>query len=109
MRRVAAALVILIGLPIVALGFYGRYGNPGEPDAPIARLGSAIHRTRSTIFTPPWPRSRSHLIAHPEDGLGFKVVAPAYMRLGRYNDAVKAFSEALRLLGDNPGDARRLW
>ena len=43
-----------------------------------------------------------HLIKAPDDGQGYLVVAPAYMRLGRYDDAVKAYSEALRLLGDNP-------
>jgi len=43
-----------------------------------------------------------HLIAAPNDGEGYRVIAPAYMRLERYEDAAKAYAEALRLLGDNP-------
>jgi cytochrome c-type biogenesis protein CcmH len=98
-RQVAAALVVLVGVPIVALGFYGRYGSPNEPDEPIAaRLSNpAVNNDLYAAVA----KIESHLIAHPNDGLGFKVIAPAYMRLGRYNEAVKAFSEALRLLGDN--------
>ena len=46
-----------------------------------------------------------HLIAHPDDGKGWAVVAPVYMRLQRYDDAARAYSEALRLLGEDP--ARR--
>jgi cytochrome c-type biogenesis protein CcmH len=87
-------------VPLVALGFYGRYGNPGEPDEPIAaRLSDPSHVDDLYAAV---AKIESHLIARPNDGLGFKVVAPAYMRLGRYDDAVRAFSEALRLLGDNP-------
>ncbi len=43
-----------------------------------------------------------HLIAHPDDGKGWAVVAPVYMRLERYDDAAHAYSEALRLLGEDP-------
>jgi len=99
-RRLPAALMILIGVPLVALSFYGRYGNPREPDEPIAaRLSDPSHVNDLYAAV---AKIESHLIAHPNDGLGFKVIAPAYMRLGRYDDAVKALSEALRLLGDNP-------
>ena len=37
--------------------------------------------------------------ANPEDGRGWEVLGPVYMRLGRYDDAVKARKNALRLLG----------
>ena len=99
-RRVAAAVIILVGVPLVALGVYSRYGNPNEPDEPIvARLSNPS--VNDDLYAAV-AKIESHLIAHPNDGPGFKVVAPAYMRLGRYDQAVKAFSEALRLLGDNP-------
>ena len=41
----------------------------------------------------------AHLEQNPEDGRGWEVVGPVYMRLGRYDDAVKARRNALRLLG----------
>jgi len=100
MRRRAAALVIVIGVPLVTLGFYARFGNPQARDEPIlARLNDP---SRSDDLGAAVAKIEAHLIAHPEDGLGFKVVAPAYMRLARYDEAVKAYGEALRLLGDNP-------
>jgi cytochrome c-type biogenesis protein CcmH len=98
-RRRVAALAVLIGVPLVALGLYSRLGSPDERDQPIqARLadpatGGDLNAAVAKI--------EAHLIAHPEDGRGFKVIAPVYLRLGRYDDAVKAYSEALRLLGED--------
>jgi cytochrome c-type biogenesis protein CcmH len=42
---------------------------------------------------------------HPQDGRGWEVVAPVYLRMGRAEDAVRAYQAALRLLGH---DADRL-
>ena len=44
-------------------------------------------------------RVEAHLNEHPDDGRGWEVIAPVYMRLGRYTDAAKARANALRLLG----------
>ena len=41
------------------------------------------------------------MIAKPDDGKGWAVIAPVYMRLERYDDAAHAYSEALRLLGED--------
>ena len=59
--------------------------------------------------TPPEQRSieelvapvEAHLESNPDDGRGWEVLAPVYARLGRYDDAVKARRNALRLLGAN--------
>ena len=40
-----------------------------------------------------------HLSRHREDGRGWEVSAPVYLRLGRFDDAVKARRNALRLNG----------
>ena len=39
---------------------------------------------------------------HPEDGRGWDVIGPVYLRLGRYGDAAKAFQQAVRLQGESP-------
>ena len=44
-------------------------------------------------------RVEAHLEQNPEDGRGWEVLGPVYMRLGRYDDAVKARKNVLRLLG----------
>lgn len=41
----------------------------------------------------------AHLERNPDDGRGWDVVAPVYMRMGRYTDAVRARANAVRLLG----------
>jgi cytochrome c-type biogenesis protein CcmH len=45
-------------------------------------------------------RVEQHLREHPQDGKGWDVVAPVYLRLGRYADAAHAFAEANRLEGE---------
>ncbi len=42
-------------------------------------------------------RVESHLERNPDDGRGWEVIAPVYLRLGRFEDAVKARRNALRL------------
>ena len=44
----------------------------------------------------------ARLIAKPDDGKGWAVIAPVYMRLERYADAAHAYAEALRLVGEDP-------
>ena len=44
----------------------------------------------------------AHLAAKPDDGQGWAVIAPVYMRLERYADAAHAYAEALRILGEDP-------
>ena len=44
----------------------------------------------------------ARLAAKPDDGKGWAVIAPVYMRLERYADAAHAYAEALRLLGEDP-------
>jgi cytochrome c-type biogenesis protein CcmH len=42
----------------------------------------------------------THLKANPDDGRGWEVIAPVYLRLGRFDDAVKARRNALAALGE---------
>jgi cytochrome c-type biogenesis protein CcmH len=41
-----------------------------------------------------------HLAHNPQDGRGWEVLAPIYLQAGRVDDAVKARTSALRLLGE---------
>ena len=44
-------------------------------------------------------RVETHLAAHPEDGRGWELLGPVYLRLGRVEEAETAFANALRILG----------
>jgi len=97
-RRIAAALVAIV-IPIVALALYADLGRPDLPDAPLAgRLAEAksADRVEAAIA-----RMEAHLTASPDDAKGWAVIAPVYMHLGRFDDAVAAFREILRLDGES--------
>src|SRR5947209_3356870 len=97
-RFAAAAAITLI--PALTLGLYGRFGRPDLPDAPLAaRLEPAD--PGQTDLAAAIVRIEAHLREHPEDGRGWEVIAPLYLRLGRAEEARRAFAEAIRLLGDS--------
>jgi cytochrome c-type biogenesis protein CcmH len=96
-RRRAVAVVALVVLPFGAAAFYLALGSPSLPDQPLApRL--AASRSDTSIDTL-IAKVEDHLSHHPEDGRGWEVIAPVYLRLGRLDDAVKARRNALRLNG----------
>jgi cytochrome c-type biogenesis protein CcmH len=96
-RRRAAAVAALILLPLGAAGFYLTLGSPelvGQQQA--ARRDSSPEQSSIVELV---GRVEAHLEQSPEDGRGWELLGPVYMRLGRYDDAVKARQNALRLLG----------
>jgi cytochrome c-type biogenesis protein CcmH len=98
-RRRAAALTMLIALPALAAALYLKLGSPDLPGEPLASRAAAPmqDRTLDTLVA----QVEAHLAKNPDDGRGWEVVAPVYMRLGRFEDAVKARRNALRLNGAN--------
>lgn len=90
-------------LPALGLLIYQATGSP--------RLPSQPHDAR--VAQKPVPNSIDDLVArveerlreHPEDGQGWDVLAPVYMRQERFREAADAFARAIRLLGPN---AKRL-
>jgi cytochrome c-type biogenesis protein CcmH len=96
-RRRATAVAALAALPLGTLGLYLWLGSPGVPGEPLAARLQAPpeQRTLATLIG----QVEQHLARNPEDGRGWEVLAPVYMRLGRFDEAVKARRNALRLLG----------
>jgi cytochrome c-type biogenesis protein CcmH len=96
-RRRAISLVALIILPLSASALYLAFGSPGLPGMPLASRNAQAPETRSIESMV--AQVEAHLERNPEDGQGWEVLAPVYMRAGRFTDAVRARSNALRLLG----------
>ncbi|MGV3635324.1 MAG: c-type cytochrome biogenesis protein CcmI [Pseudorhodoplanes sp.] len=96
-RRRAAALIALILLPVLAGALYIRWGSPQLPGAPLAGRMDAPLQNRSIESMV--AQVEAHLEKNPDDGQGWQVVAPVYMRMGRFNDAVRARAQTIRLLG----------
>jgi len=96
-RRRAVAIVALLLLPFGAGAIYLALGSPDMPDRPLAAR-TVLPPDQAQIMELV-ARVETHLEANPEDGRGWEVLAPVYMRMNRYADAVKARRNALRLLG----------
>ena len=96
--RIAAAVLIAVGLPAIAFPLYARLGQPALSDEPLASRQTAPQIDIAAAVA----AVEKRLIEKPDDGKGWAVIAPVYMRLERYSDAAHAYSEALRLLGEDP-------
>jgi cytochrome c-type biogenesis protein CcmH len=97
LRRQMAAVVALVAMPLIAAGLYLTLGSPQLPGQPLASRDTAPlqERTLDRLVA----NVEAHLERNPEDGRGWEVVGPVYMRLERFDDAVKARRNSLRLNG----------
>jgi cytochrome c-type biogenesis protein CcmH len=78
---------------------YLTVGAPAIPDSPLAaRQNAALADQDPAILL---ARVEAHLATAPEDGQGWTVIAPVYARLGRHEDAAKAYANTLRILGSD--------
>ncbi len=93
-RRIPALVIAVIAIPLVAASFYALLGSPELPGEPAASR-VAQQNDISTLIA----RVEARLEENPDDGRGWEIIAPIYMRLERYDDAVKARRNAMRVLG----------
>lgn len=93
-RRRASSALALSCVPLLALLVYGAYGSPGQPDQPLAARLQADPSQQD--FSLALSRIETHLANNPTDGKGWSVIAPVYLRQGRYDDAASAFASAIR-------------
>jgi cytochrome c-type biogenesis protein CcmH len=102
-NRLAAVALVVIGVPAIAFPLYAMLGQPQMRDEPLASRPPATQAAGDIEAAV--AGVEKHLIEAPDDGKGWAVLAPIYLRMERYEDAAHAYSEALRLLGEDP--ARR--
>lgn len=97
LRRCTAAAALIL-LPLGAVAIYLALGSPLLPSEPLAaRLANPpAERSIDTLVA----QVEAHLERNPQDGRGWEILAPVYLRLGRFDDAVKARESALRFNGE---------
>jgi len=99
-RLLVSAAVLAV--PVLGWGAYAVLGSPALPDQRLeARLAKSPAESSMDELV---ARAELHLRQNPQDGRGWDVLAPIYLRLGRNDDAVTAFRNAIRLDG---GSAQR--
>lgn len=98
LRRVAA-VIALVGLPILAIATYLPLGSPRLGDFPLAERarGEDGKQPLESLVA----QVEQHLEKNPTDGRGWTVLAPVLARLGRFDDSVRAFRNAITYAGEN--------
>ncbi|MAM09496.1 MAG: c-type cytochrome biogenesis protein CcmI [Rhizobiaceae bacterium] len=87
----AAILVLMVGSALL----YPILGTPGAPDQPLAARMNADEPDLAVLVA----RVEQHLAENPEDGRGWDVIAPIYLREGRFEAAENAYANAIRVSG----------
>ncbi len=92
-RAVLGVVAVLV--PLSAIFGYLVWGNPAMPDMALATRNDRdpAEQTVEQLIG----RAEAQLAKNPNDIRGWVVVAPIYMRMGRIDDAVIAWRNALRI------------
>ena len=98
--RRAAAAIGLLTIAVAGVGLYAAIGLPGYPDQPLVARKSAPPDQMDIMAAV--AKIEAHLASNPDDARGYEVIAPVYMRIGRFADAAKAWGESIRLSGATP-------
>ena len=97
-RRITA-IAGLVLLPASALALYLVVGSPDLPGEPLAlrrQTPSEASNVQNMVA-----QVEDHLTRDPNDGRAWEVLAPVYMRIGRFDDAVRAWNNVIALNGSN--------
>jgi cytochrome c-type biogenesis protein CcmH len=97
--RRAVAVIAFAGLPLIAVAFYLPLGSPKLPDFPLAERAQAP--AASQPLDNLVAQVEAHLEKNPTDGRGWTVLAPVLAKLGRFDDAIRAYRNSIRINGDS--------
>ncbi len=96
-RKTAIALLLL--LPILALLGYGLLGNPHalDPAETVAKPQMTPEQIDAMVS-----KLAERMKVNPDDPKGWLMLARSYKQLGRYAEAVEAFSHAEKVVNEEP-------
>ena len=87
----AVGFAAVLSVPLVSWGLYAALGSPDMPSQPLAaRL--AVDPAKQPVDQL-IARAEAHLQQFPDDGRGWDVLAPVYIRMGRYDDCIVAYQQ----------------
>jgi len=99
--RRAAAVMALVGLPLLAAAVYFPLGSPNLRDFPLAQRARAPDPAMASSLEAMVAKVEQHLKENPTDGRGWAVLAPVLVKLGRYDDAVRAYRNSITYDGES--------
>ncbi|MDF1607265.1 c-type cytochrome biogenesis protein CcmI [Hoeflea sp. YIM 152468] len=98
--RRAAVIGMAVFMPLAAVTAYIELGQPGLGQLPLsARLQAEPPTSDIAALV---ARAEQHLAENPDDGRGWDVLGPIYLRTGRHAESAAAFQKAISLLGPSP-------
>lgn len=93
------AMISFAFIPLFSIYAYTQFGASGSPDLPLqARLNKD---PRGQSVQELVQRAENQLARNPDDGRGWKIIAPIYVRLNRLDDAENAYRNAIRVIGED--------
>jgi cytochrome c-type biogenesis protein CcmH len=98
-QRVLALAGAVIAVPLIAISLYKQLGSPDLAGGEAVASRESESDKQAAPVAELIIRIEQHLKENPKDSRGWEVIAPVYMRLGRYGDAVRARRNLLDLLG----------
>ena len=98
-RHRGAALLVASVVSLTAIALYAKVGHPNEPDEPLS-----VRAAGRDDFASAMAKMEAHLDGNPDDGRGSELIAPIYLKTGRFDAAARALRNAIRVLG--PTSAR---
>jgi cytochrome c-type biogenesis protein CcmH len=96
-RRRSVAIAAMALLSIGTASLYLTLGSPSLPGQPLSARKDGAPPIEALLA-----QVEARLAQNPDDGRGWEVIAPVYLRLGRFDDAVNARRKALALNGETP-------
>jgi cytochrome c-type biogenesis protein CcmH len=93
-------LAIVAVLVVLPLGPASLYVALGSPNIPVQSAFARVNGPQGDNIADLVGKVEAHLAQNPGDGRGWELLAPVYMRLGRFDDAVAARRKALALNGE---------
>lgn len=96
-----AAVTVLV-VPVASWIVYGQLGSPAVADEPIAVRRADEHAAKAATaphldLPQALARLNAHLKDHPDDLTGWILLARSDLDMGRYDDAVSAYTHAVTL------------
>ena len=103
------ALILLLLIPIVAAFIYlkiGSFSSVATPDVmahlPTSSQQAAQQSALADDIEPLLQALRNKLKDHPQDGAGWALLGRSYLEIKRFDEAVKAYEKAEKLIPDDP-------
>ncbi|EIJ43247.1 cytochrome c-type biogenesis protein CcmI [Beggiatoa alba B18LD] len=99
-----ASVIVLLFVPLLATGLYYEFGTPDLIEPP-AKAENPMMSEKMAEFPQMVEKLAKKMQDNPDDPVGWQMLGRSYMVLQRYQDAIPAFNQVIRLKGEQDAGA----